>query len=120
MLLIVHLTNQMFVQMFKVCIQMQMHLQLHGGIWMRIQMLNIQMHLHLLTSLVQWWQVFNRYRFRRDEIIDLVDLAGYNVWFLHKTARSQQCCKVLSPCPYLHVQYSNCQVVVGNLFGISN
>ena len=35
--LIVHLTNQMFVgpiqmQMFKVCIQMQMHLQFHGGI----------------------------------------------------------------------------------------
>ena len=35
--LIVHLTNQMFVsrirmQMFKVSIQIQMHLQFHGGI----------------------------------------------------------------------------------------
>ena len=51
--LIVHLTNQMFVsrirmQMFKVSIQIQMHLQFHGGIWMCIQM-----HLHLLTSLLQ-------------------------------------------------------------------
>ena len=41
--LIVHLTNQMFtgriqMQMFKVHIQMQMHLQFHGGIWMCIQM----------------------------------------------------------------------------------
>ena len=59
--LVVHLTNGMFVgriqmQMFKVHIQMQMHLQFYGGISMRIQMLNIQMrnqmHLQLLTSLV--------------------------------------------------------------------
>ena len=59
--LVVHFTNQMFVgriqmQMLKVRIQMQMHLQFHGGIWNRIQMLNIkmciQMHLHLLTSVV--------------------------------------------------------------------
>ena len=42
--------------MFKVRIQMQMRLQCYGGIWMRIQMLNIQMriqmHLHLVTSLL--------------------------------------------------------------------
>ena len=45
------------MQMFKVRIQMQiqMHYTFYGGIWMRIQMLNIQMRfqmdLYLLTSL---------------------------------------------------------------------
>ena len=57
--LVVHLTKQMFVgriqtqmQMFKVRIQMKMHWKKYGGIWMRIQMFNIQMHLQLLTSLI--------------------------------------------------------------------
>ena len=46
--LIVHLTNQIFVgriqmQMFKVRIKIQLHLQFHWGILMRIQILSIQM-----------------------------------------------------------------------------
>ena len=46
--LIVHLTNSMFVG--RIQMQMQIHLQFHGGIRMRIQM-----HLHLLTSLLNSW-----------------------------------------------------------------
>ena len=55
--LVVHFTSKMFVgriqmQMFKVRILMQMHFKFYGGVSMRIEMLNIQMHLHLLTSLL--------------------------------------------------------------------
>ena len=60
--LIVHLVvGRIQMQMFKECIKMQ--LQFYGGIWMHIQMLNIQMriqmHLYLLTSLIDhtFWNI---------------------------------------------------------------